>query len=222
MQMTPLIVSSDCSHTSRKVRPLLGGWHAQCPRPIHVRVVSLTPGCINTSAGATDVYGDTCDYYDSNPTDCGAYDDDDFHAEEMCCSCLCQCPADRACDDWCYVKDQCNYVDGSCERSSTPPSRLTPADFAPSTPRINHILGRVPHMYNSPVRSRALWRATGRKAVCWKQQGYNSRRTHCKLLRGFQIRMQCDGIFMLRKLPRQWSARTEPSTPHAVQGSREA
>ena len=32
--------------------------------------------------------GDSCvGWYNDNPEDCGEYDDDDFQANEMCCSC---------------------------------------------------------------------------------------------------------------------------------------
>merc|ERR1711966_135910 len=44
-------------------------------------------GCTNTNAGATDSYGDDCLYYDSWEMFCGYYDDEDFTADEMCCSC---------------------------------------------------------------------------------------------------------------------------------------
>ena len=38
--------------------------------------------------GATDKYGDSCAvWYDNHPNDCGFYDDDDFKAANMCCSC---------------------------------------------------------------------------------------------------------------------------------------
>ena len=44
-----------------------------------------TSKCIDTTT--TDASGDGCDWYDSRPNECGSYDDDDFVAKEMCCSC---------------------------------------------------------------------------------------------------------------------------------------
>jgi len=54
--------------------------------------------CIDSNDGATDIRGNTCDYYylayhDPSPQegggnkDCGLLDDDDFSANEMCCGC---------------------------------------------------------------------------------------------------------------------------------------
>ena len=50
--------------------------------------------CTNTDNGATDSYGDSCEWYDFDewkawvdPEDCGLYDDEDFTANEMCCEC---------------------------------------------------------------------------------------------------------------------------------------
>ena len=44
--------------------------------------------CQNTDNGATDKYGGSClAWYDYYPNDCGVYDDDDFTAANMCCSC---------------------------------------------------------------------------------------------------------------------------------------
>lgn len=35
-----------------------------------------------------DVYGDSCLYYDTYPSECGGfYDTDDFHSDEQCCAC---------------------------------------------------------------------------------------------------------------------------------------
>lgn len=44
-------------------------------------------GCQDTSNGATDSYGDGCFWYDNYPCGCGYYDDGDFVADDMCCSC---------------------------------------------------------------------------------------------------------------------------------------
>merc|ERR1712038_739450 len=44
-------------------------------------------GCENTDNGATDSWGDDCAWYDDHPNGCGQYDDDDFTASEMCCTC---------------------------------------------------------------------------------------------------------------------------------------
>jgi hypothetical protein len=43
--------------------------------------------CMDTDNGATDPYGDGCTAYNSFPTWCGGYDDDDFISGEMCCVC---------------------------------------------------------------------------------------------------------------------------------------
>ena len=37
---------------------------------------------------ATDAAGDGCDWYDSNPSGCGAYDTSTFTASTMCCACM--------------------------------------------------------------------------------------------------------------------------------------
>ena len=37
--------------------------------------------------GATDSSGDTCIWYEENHRHCGDYDDDDFDARDLCCSC---------------------------------------------------------------------------------------------------------------------------------------
>ena len=44
--------------------------------------------------GATDSYGDGCEWYDNWPSGCGYYDDDDFDAYEMCCACEGDRPAE--------------------------------------------------------------------------------------------------------------------------------
>lgn len=44
-------------------------------------------GCQDTTDGATDSYGDGCEWYDNYPCGCGYYDDGDFVADDMCCSC---------------------------------------------------------------------------------------------------------------------------------------
>ena len=43
--------------------------------------------CVDTDSGAVDSYGDGCDAYNSFPSWCGNYDDDDFMSNEMCCIC---------------------------------------------------------------------------------------------------------------------------------------
>ena len=43
--------------------------------------------CSDTNGSAIDSYGDDCDWYDSNPTGCGDYDDSDFSSNAMCCGC---------------------------------------------------------------------------------------------------------------------------------------
>lgn len=43
--------------------------------------------CTDTDNGKMDKYGDNCHYYVRYPTESGRYDDDDFKAMEMCCTC---------------------------------------------------------------------------------------------------------------------------------------
>ena len=43
--------------------------------------------CVDTDNGATDSYGDGCAAYNSFPSWCDGYDDDDFVSGEMCCIC---------------------------------------------------------------------------------------------------------------------------------------
>ena len=43
--------------------------------------------CSDTNNGATDSYGDGCEYYVDNDDECGNYDDNDFTANTMCCAC---------------------------------------------------------------------------------------------------------------------------------------
>jgi hypothetical protein len=43
--------------------------------------------CENSADGATDSYGDGCDWYDDNQSGCGYYDTPHFIADEMCCAC---------------------------------------------------------------------------------------------------------------------------------------
>ena len=50
---------------------------------IHFSAVS----CFDTNDNAVDSYGDTCGWYEYNRRYCGDYDDDDFDARKMCCSC---------------------------------------------------------------------------------------------------------------------------------------
>ena len=45
-------------------------------------------GCTDTNSGTTDSYGDGCEWYTwETYQECGFYDDSDFDAVEMCCSC---------------------------------------------------------------------------------------------------------------------------------------
>jgi hypothetical protein len=49
------------------------------------------PNCVceDSNDGATDSYGDGCEWYDAYPSDCGStsFNDADFQSETMCCSC---------------------------------------------------------------------------------------------------------------------------------------
>merc|ERR1712226_1119554 len=47
---------------------------------------SIPSTCTNDNpTGAGDTAGDRCAWYDSNPSSCGAYDDEDFRANDFCC-----------------------------------------------------------------------------------------------------------------------------------------
>lgn len=67
----------------------------------------------------TDSYGDTCVYYDSYPSGCGYFDDNDFIASEACCSCQNDGTEDEddedKCEDDLSVTDHagygCNFYD---------------------------------------------------------------------------------------------------------------
>ena len=43
--------------------------------------------CVDQTNGATDRLGDGCDYYNNYFNWSGDYDDEDFEANSMCCSC---------------------------------------------------------------------------------------------------------------------------------------
>ena len=45
------------------------------------------PGCEDSANGATDSYGDGCEWYDDYPSGCGMYDTEEFSSYDMCCSC---------------------------------------------------------------------------------------------------------------------------------------
>ena len=44
-------------------------------------------GCVDETNGATDKWGRGCDLYKDFPSECGNFDDTDFKAITMCCSC---------------------------------------------------------------------------------------------------------------------------------------
>lgn len=43
--------------------------------------------CIDTDKSRTDIYGDHCSWYENSESQCGNYDDNDFVASELCCTC---------------------------------------------------------------------------------------------------------------------------------------
>ena len=43
--------------------------------------------CTDEDNGRTDMDGDACSLYYSSPSICGYYDDGDFIAADLCCSC---------------------------------------------------------------------------------------------------------------------------------------
>ena len=69
---------------------LLLAWGGSLAEMVKSRLATQTRRrleCVNDDS-TTDSYGDTCSaWYDSNPGDCGSYDDEDFIAIERCCAC---------------------------------------------------------------------------------------------------------------------------------------
>ena len=55
------------------------------------RLVNLSafemPECVDTTFGATDSGGDTCNWYIGREDSCGVWDSETFHAYRMCCAC---------------------------------------------------------------------------------------------------------------------------------------
>ena len=48
----------------------------------------MTLGCVDDTNGATDSIGGNCDYYGvGNINECGKWDNADFKANSMCCTC---------------------------------------------------------------------------------------------------------------------------------------
>ena len=43
--------------------------------------------CVNTAGDYKDMYGNGCDWYESNEQHCGSFDSDAFLAGAMCCVC---------------------------------------------------------------------------------------------------------------------------------------
>ena len=50
--------------------------------------LTIVLDCDDESNGATDSFGDGCEYYMDYPHTCGLFDDEDFDANAMCCACL--------------------------------------------------------------------------------------------------------------------------------------
>jgi len=86
----------------------------------------FTEGCTDTSNGATDLYDDHCVWYKDFPGSCGAYDDDDFDSEAMCCGCgggkqteaaydKCSCQKEWS---WGAYHSSCASTQHGCEHSS--------------------------------------------------------------------------------------------------------
>ena len=67
---------------------------------LHSSVVS----CFDTNDNAVDSYGDTCTWYEYNRYYCGDYDDDDFDARKMCCSC--KSTGNIQCWFWGFLKEK--------------------------------------------------------------------------------------------------------------------
>ena len=66
-----------------------GGSENASPPTAPTHTPAPTVPCFDTNNGATDPFGDGCEYYDSNPLlACGGgYDDGDFSSDDMCCAC---------------------------------------------------------------------------------------------------------------------------------------
>jgi len=53
-------------------------------------LANIEPGegkCVDTNNDFTDYEGNSCEWYEWEYDYCGDYDDDDFDADKMCCSC---------------------------------------------------------------------------------------------------------------------------------------
>jgi len=79
--------------------------------------------CYDTNYGATDKEGDGCSWYIENSDYCGDYDDDDFRAESMCCSC--KSDSDASCNggfqndiaSCCTRSKPCKEGQGDCDNN---------------------------------------------------------------------------------------------------------
>jgi len=66
----------------------------------------VIPDCVDDNQ-YTDSAGDTCDWYNMHPSDCGAYDDSNFIAQHQCCVCkVGECQSTEQVDN---SRDGCDY-----------------------------------------------------------------------------------------------------------------
>ena len=67
--------------------------------------------CEDTNGSGRDNYGDSCEWYNEvDASNCGGYDDDDFYAHEMCCSCGGGSTGGSGYDDYCVGEDNTDWV----------------------------------------------------------------------------------------------------------------
>lgn len=77
-------------------------------------------GCLDTALGATDSYGDGCEWYVAD-TYCGMFDDSDFETDALCCSCGggCYDSNDGETDDQGYGCEYYNTLPHMCGEYDT-------------------------------------------------------------------------------------------------------
>jgi hypothetical protein len=79
--------------------------------------------CVDSSNGATDSYGDGCDFYDSWPGYCDTGNTETFNARDMCCSCgggtPCVDSSNGATDSYGYGCDFYDSWPGYCDTGNT-------------------------------------------------------------------------------------------------------
>ena len=64
-----------------------GGEQIEIPAVVPIDEEPIETVCLDTEGEGRDTGGDSCTWYASYPSSCGNFDDDDFIASMMCCSC---------------------------------------------------------------------------------------------------------------------------------------